>query len=859
MTDIRTSADTAPATADTAPATAVPGPDPAALELGLARDLGLELDLDRKAALVSGGGVFRTSAEPALGLRPIITSDGPVGVRGERWDESDTALALPSVTAMAAGWDEDLVRELGALLAAEARRKGVDMLLAPTLNLHRSPLAGRHFECFSEDPLLTGRIGAAYIEGVQSGGVAATAKHYVANDSETERLTLDARVDERTLREVYLAPFEAAVRAGVWAVMSAYNRVNGEAMSESSLLTEPLKGEWGFDGLVVSDWGAVRNTVPSGSAAVDLAMPGPNEHWAAALAEAVRSGLVSEAALDDKVRRLVRLAGRVGALDAPATERATEPAAAPTPADEETRGLLRRAAAAAAVLLHNRDAVLPLDAKALRRVAVIGPNAATARVQGGGSASVFPASVVSPLEGIRAALPDGVLVEHAAGARTALRPTPLERADCRHPETAEPGLLARYLDADGRELHREHRPSGRVLEPSEGAGLDSFGAVEVSTVFRAPTAGRWRIGVVGLGRIVLEADGALLLDEYVPAESDDPTYLHVSPSFRQVELELGAGQEVTLLARRTAEPEHGRVLVLAADPPVAAEAAELAAAVGLARGADAVVVVVGTTDEHESEGFDRTTLRLPGGQDALVSAVAAANPATVVVVNTGGPVLLPWREEAAAVLLGWFPGQEGGDGLADVLFGRAEPGGRLPTSWPAEERDAPVLDTTPQGGVLAYTEGLHIGYRGWLRAGERPAYWFGHGLGYGAWEYLGLVAPGSVAQGAGFTVRVALRNTGTRSSREVVQVYLARPASGVERPVRWLAGFAAVRAEPGQRVEVDVPVEARALQHWSVPDGRWLGEPGGFTVLAGPSSGELPLTAAVRLTGADGRQAASRP
>ncbi|MCX5209954.1 glycoside hydrolase family 3 C-terminal domain-containing protein [Kitasatospora sp. NBC_00240] len=846
MTDIRTTADTA---TDRGPAPAAPDLAPAAPKAAALDAAALALDLDRKAALVSGGGTFRTSAEPALGLRPIITSDGPVGVRGERWDESDTALALPSVTAMAAGWDEDLVRELGALLAAEARRKGVDMLLAPTLNLHRSPLAGRHFECFSEDPLLTGRIGAAYIEGVQSGGVAATAKHYVANDSETERLTLDARVDERTLREVYLAPFEAAVRAGVWAVMSAYNRVNGESMSESSLLAEPLKGEWGFDGLVVSDWGAIRNTAPSGSAGVDLAMPGPNEHWAAALAEAVRSGLVSEAALDDKVRRLLRLAGRVCALDGPATESAP----APTPADDTTRGLLRRAAAAAAVLLHNRDAVLPLDAKALRRVAVIGPNAATARVQGGGSAAVFPASVVSPLEGIRAALPDGVLVGHAAGVRTALRPTPLEQADCRHPGTGEPGLLARYLDADGRELHREHRPSGRVLEPSEGAGLDSFGAVEVSTVFRAPTAGRWRIGVVGLGRIVLEADGAVLLDAYVPAESDDPTYLHVAPSFRQVELELTAGQEVALRARRTAEAAHGRVIVLAADPPVAAEAAELAAAVELARGADAVVVVVGTTDEHESEGFDRTTLRLPGGQDALVSAVAAANPATVVVVNTGGPVLLPWREEVAAVLLGWFPGQEGGDGLADVLFGRAEPGGRLPTSWPAEERDAPVLDTTPQGGVLAYTEGLHIGYRGWLRAGERPAYWFGHGLGYGAWEYLGLAVPELVAQGAGFFVRVALRNTGTRSSREVVQVYLARPGSGVERPVRWLAGFAAVRAEPGQRVEVDVPVDGRALQHWSVEDGRWLGEPGGFTVLAGPSSGELPLTAAVRLAGPAGR------
>ncbi|MFC9324600.1 glycoside hydrolase family 3 C-terminal domain-containing protein [Kitasatospora sp. NPDC057015] len=833
MTDIRITADTTAAPAPTRPA-----PDPAP-----------GLDLDRKARLVSGGGVFRTSAEPALGLRPIITSDGPVGVRGERWDESDTALALPSVTAMAASWDEELVRELGALLASEARRKGVDMLLAPTLNLHRSPLAGRHFECFSEDPLLTGRVGAAYIEGVQSGGVAATAKHYVANDSETERLTLDARVDERTLREVYLAPFEAAVRAGVWAVMSAYNRVNGEAMSESSLLAEPLKGEWGFDGLVVSDWGAVRNTAPSGAAALDLAMPGPNEHWAAALAEAVRAGQVDGAALDDKVRRLLRLAARVGALGHGPEHPVAPAPPAPTPTDPGTRGLLRRAAAAGAVLLSNRGRLLPLDAGALRRVAVIGPNAAVARVLGGGSSAVFPASVVSPLDGIRAALPAGVLVEHAAGVRTAVRPTPLERADCRHPESGEPGLLARYLDAEGRELHAEHRPSGRVLEPSEGADLDSFAAVEVATVFRAPGAGRWRIGVVGLGRIRLEADGAVLLDEYVAPESDDPTYLHVTPSFRQVELELAADQEVTLLARRTVEAEHGRVLVLAADPPLATAAAELAEAVELARGADAVVVVVGTTDEHESEGFDRTTLRLPGEQDALVSAVAAVNPATVVVVNTGGPVLMPWRTEVAAVLLGWFPGQEGGDGLADVLFGRAEPGGRLPTSWPAEERDAPVLDTRPQDGVLAYREGLHVGYRGWLRAGDRPAFWFGHGLGYGAWEYLALEAPELLPRGAGFGVRVTLRNTGERASREVVQVYLARPDSAVERPVRWLAGFAAVHAEPGQLVEVDVPVDVRALQHWSVADGRWLGEPGAFTVLAGPSCGELPLTAAVRVAG----------
>uniref|UniRef100_UPI00066DE490 glycoside hydrolase family 3 protein n=1 Tax=Nonomuraea sp. SBT364 TaxID=1580530 RepID=UPI00066DE490 len=278
-----------------------------------------KLDLVRKVRLLTGATVWRTHAEPDVGLAAVVTSDGPAGVRGEGWDERNTSLTLPSPTALAATWDEHLAGQLGGVLAAEARRKGVHVVLAPTLNLHRSPLGGRHFECYSEDPLLTGRIGAALIRGVQAGGVAATAKHYVANDSETERLTLDARIDERTLRELYLAPFEAAVEAGVWVVMSAYNGVNGATMSESPLLADPLKEEWGFDGVVVSDWGAVRTTGPSARAAQDLVMSGPSGPWGEALVAAVRAGDVPEAAVDDKVRRLLRLAARVGALGLPHT------------------------------------------------------------------------------------------------------------------------------------------------------------------------------------------------------------------------------------------------------------------------------------------------------------------------------------------------------------------------------------------------------------------------------------------------------------------------------------------------------------------------------------------------------------
>lgn len=834
-------------------AEAATAPDPAAadIEARVSR-----LTLEQKIRLLSGESVFRIAGEPAAGLRAMVTSDGPIGVRGERWDERDTALALPSATAMAASWDADLVERLGGVLAAEARRKGVSVLLAPTLNLHRSPAGGRHFECFSEDPLLTAGIGAAYIRGVQGGGVAATAKHYVANDSETDRLTLDARVDARTLRELYLAPFEAAVRGGVWVVMSAYNAVNGTTMSESGLLAEPLKGEWGFDGVLVSDWGAVRSTVPSAGSVQDLAMPGPNEHWGAPLLAAVRAGLVSEAAVDEKLRRIFRLAARVGALDPldaldgpDALDGAARPphAAHPSPAPDETRRLLRRAAAAGSVLLRNEGGLLPLNPGELRKVAVIGPNAATARIQGGGSASVFPKSTVSPLAGIRAALDGVAQVEYAAGAHVSVRPTPLEPDSCTDPLTGEPGVRVRYLDADGGEVHSERRLSGRVLEPTvDWATISHARSVEVSARMVPDGGGAWRFGVVGLGAITLHADGAPLLDETVVPESDDPTYVHVAPSFRQAVLEVRAGVPVELVARRSLDPDAGLAVALTADPPRRDPDDELAAAVELAKNCDAAVVVVGTTAEIESEGFDRASLALPGRQDELVAAVAEVNPRTVVIVNAGGPVLLPWREDVAAVLLSWFPGQEAGDGLADVLFGAEEPGGRLPTTWGAAHADVPVLDTAPRDGVLEYAEGLHIGYRAWLKgAGAEPMYWFGHGLGYTAWEYESVEVPGHIGAGEPFTAQVRLRNTGGRAGREVVQVYLAREASALDRPVRWLAGYAAVEAEPGEAVTCRITVQPRALQHWSVEHDGWLTEPGEFTVLAGRSVADLPLSAAV--------------
>ncbi|MGW7193836.1 glycoside hydrolase family 3 protein, partial [Streptomyces sp. NPDC054838] len=514
------------------------------------------LGLRQGVHVLTGADSWRTRSEPAAGLGEMVFSDGPAGVRGPGWDERSTAALLPCPSALGALWDEDRVRRLGALLGEEARAKGVHVLLAPTLNLHRSPLAGRHFECFAEDPLLAARAGAALIRGIQSRGVAATAKHYVANDSETQRLTLDVRIGERVLRELYLAPFEAAVRAGVWVVMSAYNKVNGTAMSENPLLADPLKGEWGFDGVVVTDWGAGRSTVAAALAAQDLLMPGPDGPWGRALTDAVERGLVPADAVRAKVRRVLRLASRVGALVTPLPAEAPPlegpgpgpgPGAAPsapaTGADPAARRLLRETAAASFVLLENRGA-LPLDAGALAAVAVIGTLAAEPRVQGGGSSEVFPPGVVTPLAGLRAALPAHVRVRHEPGPPpdgAGGGPAPLGGRYARDPETGAPGVRLRVLDAAGAVLYSAHRPSGRVLEPELPPGART---VELAAVLHPDTTGPWTLGLGGFGALGLAVAGTPLLEGEFPPETDDPAVIHVRPPQRTVRVRLTAGRPV---------------------------------------------------------------------------------------------------------------------------------------------------------------------------------------------------------------------------------------------------------------------------------------------------------------------------
>jgi beta-glucosidase len=800
------------------------------------------LTLEEKVELLTGRDFWTTWPLEKIGLRRMLFSDGPTGVRGEVWDEREPSMNFPSAAAISSSWDPAIADRLGAASAVEARRKGVDVVLGPTINLHRSPLGGRHFEAFSEDPVLTAELAAAYVSGVQRNGVGATPKHYIANDSETDRFTVDVKVGDRPLRELYLLAFEKAiVESQAWLVMSAYNSINGATATENELLETPLNSEWGFDGVVISDWTAVRS-VNSANASQDLAMPGPDGPWGEALVVAVKSGQVAEAAVDRKVLRILQLAARVGALEGfdAVQIRNTD--------REDPIAFAREASAAGTVMVKN-DGVLPLDRATIRKVAVIGHNARHARTQGGGSATVVPERIVTPLEGIREAFGAGN-VTYSVGAvvQEGIAELPLEQLT--NPVTGGPGVRVRFLDSNGKELLAEDRRSTALVWFGGDAPIAESSMVQFHTIFTPEETGPVNLGfsTVGTGRIFV--DGVLAREATIKAAGTDLGAAFLAPPSASVEVQATAGVPLEVrIELDTGEREGALSNAVAITIGVEADDADpdslIRDAVEAARAAEVAVVVVGTNSRVESEGYDRTSLELPGLQDRLVHAVAAANPRTVVIVNSGSPVLLPWRNEVAAILIGYFGGQEFGHALTDILTGATEPGGRLPTTWPATQDDVPVINVTPApDGTLTYDEGIHIGYRAWLKTGTTPAYEFGYGLGYTTWTTDRVDAPAHAAPGTSIPVTVTLTNTGTRPGKNVVQVYAEKPDSSVDRPVRWLVASAPVWAGPGDIATAVLDVPTRLLAYW---DNGWTYEPGNYTLHIGTSVTELPLTADIVL------------
>jgi len=798
------------------------------------------LTLEEKVSLIGGADAWRTNAVPRLGIPAIKVTDGPHGARGGGFG-SVSAAAFPCGTALGATWDPELVHEVGAAIAQEARTKQASVLLAPTLNLHRHPLAGRNFECYSEDPHLVTRIGVAFIQGVQSEGVAATAKHFVCNDSEFERMTISSEVGERALHELYLAPFDAAVHeASAWAAMSAYNRINGTSASENAELIALLKQEWGFDGLLMSDWYGTYS-LAAAEAGLDLEMPGRPRFFGRRLLAAIEAGEIPASVVDDKVRRLLRLAIRTGALDGPGE---TDERAVDRP---EHRTLIRRASIESTVLLKNEGNLLPLQLDPAAIVALIGPHADELCMMGGGSSSVEPHHTTSLAAALREELDPEQRVEHEPGV-VIHRHTPVLRDHIT--ANGAPGVAVDYyagFDLEAPPVATEHARRFELRWLGDTAPVAGRFSLRARSTFVAQATGEHRFTLISAGLSRLFVDGALLVDNWT--EQTPGTSFYGSGSAEKgasIHLEAGAEHDILLEFQ---SPERVAIpgVIVGCQPPIAADLMDRA--VDLARKADVAVVVASLTAEWEGEGGDRRSLSLPGEQDELIRRVSAANPRTVVVINAGSPVHMPWLDAVPAVLQCWYPGQEGGDALADILSGAAEPGGRLPTTFARRLEDHPSNLTYPgEAGAVSYGEGLFIGYRAFDRTRVEPLFPFGHGLGYTRFTWSNpALDRAELRSGEGLRVSVDVTNTGDRAGAEVVQVYVHDVQSTLLRPVKELKGFAKVTLEPGATQRVSVDLEPRAFEPWDPRTHGWLAEPGDFEIILARSAGHPEATLPVRL------------
>jgi beta-glucosidase len=779
-----------------------------------------ELTLDEKALLTAGADMWTTPAIERLGIPPIKVTDGPNGARGSSLLGLGevTAVCVPCGSALGATWSPELVERVGGMLGQETRTKCSRVLLAPTINLHRSPLGGRNFECYSEDPLLSGKIAAGFIRGVQSEGVATTAKHFVANDAEFERNTINSVVDERTLREIYLVPFELAVKeGGALGIMTSYNRLNGTYCSEHpQLLRQILRDEWGFEGFVLTDWFSAGSSDESPRAGLDLQMPGPGRFYGPALAEAVRAGEVEEALVDAQVRRMLSVWDRIGALaDPPSTQE--------TSIDRpEHRTLAREAASEAMVLLKNDD-LLPLDADSIERLAVIGPNADRGQIMGGGSAALRPHYRVTPLDALGEKLGDSVEIVHARGAWTEKTTPAIAMVDL-EAGADQPGLQVDFYpnqDCSGEPTYSSRHADGQLLyfgRPSEVLPSDGF-SFKASGRFTPTESGIHTLSLVQAGRARVEVDGEVFLDGFADPPPPGEHFLSMGSQEVEAPIELQAGRPVQIdIEFASADARLLKGMKLGHRPPI--EADLLAQAEAVAADADAVVLIVGTNADWETEGRDRESMDLPGDQDELVRRVCAANPRTLVCVNTGAPVHMDWADAPAAILQTWFGGQGMAAALADVVFGDAEPAGRLPTTLPLRIEHGPAHGNFPgENSELRYGEGLLMGYR-WFQSRRLPVrFAFGHGLSYARFE-IGAPRLSADSFGSGATIRVEVpvSNVGTRRGAEVVQCYVAPGQSRLFRPERELRAFEKVWLDPGETRNVTLELGDRAFAYWDPGD-----------------------------------------
>ena len=784
------------------------------------------LSLEDQVQILSGASFWSVEGRDIGTLR---VTDGPNGARGGGSLVGGVkSAAFPVGIAIGASWNPELAQEIGRAIAQEVKSKGAHVSLAPTVNIQRSVTNGRNFECYSEDPILTAALAVGYVKGLQGEGISATIKHFVGNESEIERTTMSSDIDERSLREVYLIPFEAAVKdAGTWGIMSSYNRLNGTYTAENEwLLTQVLREDWGYDGIVMSDWFGSRTTAPTVNAGLDLEMPGPTRDRGEKLVQAVKDGLVSREMVRERAANMLRLMARVGSLDdhRPHQEQADD--------RPEHRALIRRAGAEGAVLLKN-DGLLPLSAQ---RIAVIGPNASVAQIMGGGSAQLNPHYAVSPLEGLTAR---GLQITHAPGC-TNHRFEPLikgaftadffsDRQFSTHAATAQMDSLMAFW-----------------FPPMPG-GVDAtnFSARIRGTVTTA--AGLHRVGTYAAGFVKVFVDGKLIADASEGKWTKGRTFFEegCDEVVGEVTLTEGTHEVVVEFVSKPSDNLAFAAMAVGLGRPMGD--AEIAEAARVAASAEVAVVFVGRNGEWDTEGSDLQTIRLPGRQDELVAAVLKANPRTVVVLQTGGPVEMPWLDQAPAVLQAWYPGQEAGNAIADVLYG-VEPSGRLaqtfPKLWshnPTHSQDQEIYPGL--NGHVRYEEGVFIGYRHYDKQGLEPLFPFGHGLSYTSFDLSDVV----VAAGNGSArVTATVTNTGAREGTTVVQVYVGDPVASLPRPEKELKAVAKLTLAAGEARRITLDLPPRAFAFWK--EG-WVIEAGEFVILTGFSAADLRSRSVISMGG----------
>ncbi|KZO89750.1 glycoside hydrolase family 3 protein [Calocera viscosa TUFC12733] len=819
-----------------------------------------QLSTAEACELITGVGNWYTAEIPRLKIPQIKVSDGPNGIRGNKFFNGTPAKSLPCATGLAATWDTDLIGEAAAvILAAEGRLKSAAVLLGPTCNIQRSPLGGRSFESFSEDPHLNGMMAAFYISNLQKNGISACIKHFVCNDQEHERVASDSLVSERALRELYLYPFMLAQKyAEPWAYMTSYNRINGTHCSENPrLLEEILRKEWGYDGLVMSDWYGVYSVVESVKAGLDLEMPGV-DGWrqTSKLIRSVESQKLTVEEIKARAKRVLQLVQRIAKaspeiLDGDQQERSSDP--------PEHRALLRKVAASSIVLLKNENDVLPLDTKKIKKLAIIGPNAKAAVIGGGGSASMKASYIITPFDGITAALPKDVEVTFAEGCQAHNRAPTLEQEIVT--EDGRPGWIATFYEV---------KADGSLTAPVDNVYLEetyqlmtdadiNLKGVNWWAIFKGKLRPRkekikFQFGLTVAGRAKLFVNDKLLIDVWTKQRRGEAFFnTGTEEEFGTVVLEAGSAADIRLefcnLSAPTetdaSERPNPNAGIRLGGFEVYDEEEALQQAVNVAKSADAVIVVVGLNADWESEGYDRKDLELPRKTNELVDRIAKANSNHVVVMQSGSAVTMPWVHNVSALVQAWYLGNETGNAIADVLFGKVNPSGKMSITFPKRLEDVPsFLNYGNQNGKVRYAEDLFVGYKHYQSHEIKTLFPFGYGLSYTTFEYSNLDVSKPTTKKNDFTatVKLTVTNTGKLIGSEAVQLYITPPEGLLARPALALKAFSKARDIPaGKDVKITLELDKYAVSYYDDKVMAWRADKGEYGVLIGASSEDIKL------------------